>query len=81
MLEGKIPGPVLANIGNSWLKKWTWSSSWLIEELFKLAPFLLEDKIEKINNNNKDRNDLSKIASRMKIRPAGSYLTPPRCFI
>jgi hypothetical protein len=51
MLEGKIPGPVLANIGNSWLKKWTWSSSRLIEELFKLAPFLLEDKIEKINTN------------------------------
>jgi hypothetical protein len=56
MIERKIPGPVLANIGNSWLKKWTWSSSWLIEALFKLAPFLLEDKIEKININ-KDWND------------------------
>jgi hypothetical protein len=41
----------LANIGNSWLKKWTWSSSRLIEALFKLAPFLLEGKITKININ------------------------------
>jgi hypothetical protein len=62
MLEGKIPGPVLANIGNSWLKKATWSSSRLIEELFKLAPFLLEGKFTKINNN-KDRNDNSVLSA------------------